>query len=175
MNDQSEVQEVNEAKIRADYRELTRLLIRRGLSVTTMESLTSGQIASLITDTEGASAIFRGADITYCNQVKVERGVPEEVIDTYSVYSRETADAMAGACAKRYGADIGIGVTGTTGNPDPANPEASVPGEVYFSIFFQGEIHSFQKKLGPLPSRFVYKLAVAHQVWLELWKLLLEK
>ena len=45
-----------------------------------MESATSGQIASLITDTEGASAVLRGAYVTYCNDAKVKCGVPAEVI-----------------------------------------------------------------------------------------------
>ena len=35
-----------------------------------MESCTSGQIASLITDSEGSSAIFKGALITYSNEFK---------------------------------------------------------------------------------------------------------
>lgn len=56
------------------------------------------------------------------------QGVSAEILDKYTVYSRETAEAMAKACVKAYNADIGIGVTGTMGNVDPANPEASVPG-----------------------------------------------
>ena len=52
-----------EKDIRQDYRKLTELLIEWNMSITTMESATAGQIASLITDTEGASAIFKGASI----------------------------------------------------------------------------------------------------------------
>ena len=158
--------------IRENYRKLTLLLIERGLTITTMESATSGQIASLITDTEGASAIFKGAYITYCNQAKIMHGVPEEVIEKYSVYSKETADAMAKACAKSYTADIGIGVTGTTGNIDPDNPEASVPGEVYFSIYYREKLYSFQEKLGNLPTRLAYKMAVANEVCNELLRII---
>ena len=39
--------------VRARYRLLTEKLIERGLQITTMESCTAGQIASLLTDTEG--------------------------------------------------------------------------------------------------------------------------
>lgn len=46
------------------------------------------------------------------------QGVPAEVIGKYTVYSKETAEAMARACADAYKADIGIGVTGTMGNID---------------------------------------------------------
>ena len=45
----------DEQEIRNDYRKLTLELIKKKLMITTMESATSGQIASLITDTEGSS------------------------------------------------------------------------------------------------------------------------
>ena len=60
-----------ESDIRNNYRALTKCLIEKHLSITTMESATSGQIASLITDTEGASAILKGAFITYSNEAKI--------------------------------------------------------------------------------------------------------
>lgn len=50
-----------EAAVRKGYRKLTKLLIEKKMTITTMESATSGQIASLITDTEGSSAVFKGA------------------------------------------------------------------------------------------------------------------
>ena len=162
--------------IREKYRELTLFLIGEKLTITTMESATSGQIASLITDTEGASAIFKGAYITYSNEAKIKNGVPKDIIDQYSVYSTETADAMAKACAEAYHADIGIGITGTTGNVDPANPEASVPGQVFFSICYHGKLYSYQKYTGTLPTRLDYKFAVADAVYEKLTDLIhLEK
>ena len=54
----------DENKIRETYQNLTEKLIEKKLTITTMESATSGQIASLITDTEGSSAVFQGAFIT---------------------------------------------------------------------------------------------------------------
>ena len=64
----------NESDIRNDYRRLTKLLIERGMTISTMESATSGQIASLITDTEGSSAVLKGAFVTYCNEAKIMQG-----------------------------------------------------------------------------------------------------
>ncbi len=154
-----------EANIRNDYRKLTKLLIEKKMTVTTMESATSGQIASLITDTEGSSAVLRGAFITYCNEAKIMQGVPAEIIGKYTVYSKETAEAMARACVNAYKADIGIGVTGTMGNVDPNNPEASVPGQVYFAIGVNGEIKSYHIELKPQPTRLAYKLAVAKEIY----------
>ena len=154
----------DENKIRETYRNLTEKLIEKKLTITTMESATSGQIASLITDTEGSSAVFQGAFITYCNEAKIMQGVPAEIIDEFTVYSKETAMAMASACRKAYSANIGIGITGTMGNVDPANTDISVPGQVYFAIDFNGKVDGYYIELPPQPSRLMYKLAVAKEV-----------
>lgn len=156
---------MTEKEIRNEYSKLTKFLIEKKLSITTMESATAGLIASLITDTEGSSAIFKGAFVTYCNEAKIKQGVPAEIIEKYSVYSKETASAMASACAKAYNANIGIGVTGTMGNVDPANSENSVPGQVYYAFCINTEDgtenYSFAGKLPLQKSRSDYKMAVA--------------
>lgn len=77
---------------------------------------------------------------------------------------------MARACTEAYNADIGIGVTGTMGNIDPSNPDASVPGQVYFAIGVKGEIQSYYIELEPQPTRLAYKLAVAKEIYDELMK-----
>ena len=155
---------VNEYSVREKFHRLTRLLIERNLMITTMESATSGQIASLITDTEGSSAIFKGSFVTYSNEAKIRMGVPEDIIRTYSVYSAQTAEAMAERCAAFYNADIGIGVTGTMGNIDPANADDSIPGYVYFAVYFRGAITSHTVKIEPQRSRLLYKLAAAEKI-----------
>ena len=168
----AEKKKYSEKEIRKEYAKLTKLLIEWNMSITTMESATAGQIASLITDTEGASAIFKGASITYSNETKIMQGVSAEVIHKYTVYSKETAEAMAIACANMYGADIGIGVTGTIGNTDPDNAEASVPGQVYFAVSLKGSVRSYVVEIPQQPSRLMYKLAVAKEVYDILMRLL---
>ena len=162
----------NEQEIRNNYVKLTQTLIQKNLTITTMESATSGQIASLITDTEGSSAIIKGAFVTYSNEAKIKQGVPEDIINTYTVYSRETAKAMAESCRKAYGANIGIGVTGTMGNVDPANEKVSVPGQVYFAINFDGRVKDYYIEIPVQPTRLAYKLAVAKEIVDELMKLI---
>lgn len=151
---------VSEAAVRGKYTELTLGLIRRGLTITTMESCTSGQIASLITDTEGSSAVLKGAFVTYSNEAKIMQGVPAAIIGTYGVYSAETAAAMAEACRAVYGADIGTGVTGSFGNADPANAD-SIPGEVYFAIATERGTETFHCTIPVQASRLAYKLYMA--------------
>ena len=151
---------VDEAATREKYRRLTLRLIEAGRTVTAMESCTSGQVISLITDTEGASAVLTGAFITYSNSAKVRLGVPAETVDTFGVYSAETAAAMARASRAAWGADIGLGVTGTFGNVDPSNAD-SVPGEVYFAIDAPNGSCTWHCAVPPQPSRLAYKLYMA--------------
>ena len=155
--------EVDAAAVRRKYERLTKSLIARGVTVTTMESCTSGQITSLITDTEGASAILKGAFVTYSNEAKIMQGVPAEVIDTYGVYSAQTAVAMAEACRGAYAADIGIGVTGSFGNVDPNNAD-SVPGAVFFAIATGDSTAAYHCAVPIQPSRLAYKLYMADVV-----------
>lgn len=151
---------MQEKRVREHYERLTKYLIANDLTITTMESMTCGQIASLITDTEGASAVLKGAFITYSNEAKVLQNVPAAVIDTYGVYSLETAREMALACQKAYSADIGIGVTGTAGNVDPNNQD-SVPGEVYIAVIFQDTLVAKRFEMPILGCRYDYKLWAA--------------
>ena len=150
-------------KIRNQYEKITRTLIRDHKTITTMESCTSGLIASLITDTEGSSAVMKGAFVTYSNEAKILQGVPEEIIGTYGVYSVETACAMAERCREVYRAQYGIGVTGSFGNPDPANPD-SVPGEVFFAIASPGGTEGYHCTVPAQSSRYDYKMYMAGRI-----------
>ncbi len=151
---------INENEVREKYRQLTNALIERGLYITTMESCTSGQIASLITDTEGSSAVMKGACVTYSNEAKIMEGVPAAVIDEYGVYSAETARAMAWAVKEKYDADIAVGVTGSFGNVDPNNAD-SIPGEVYFAIADRSGVYYYHCTIPQQNSRLKYKLYMA--------------
>ena len=153
-----------EEDIRTEYQRLTRALIEKGITISTMESATGGCIASLITDTEGSSAVFKGSLVTYCNEAKVKFGVPGEIIDKYSVYSVQTAEAMAMACRDNFGTDIGIGITGTCGNIDPNNAEASNIGTFYLGICLGKEVFTYEKSILPQATRHDYKLSVASEL-----------
>ena len=112
---------------------IVKKMIIQNITITSMESCTSGMVANLITNTEGASQILTGAQVTYSNSAKVLAGVDSELIDICGVYSAEVASAMAFNCKRTFNTNIGIGVTGTTGNVDPNNSD-SVQGEIYYKI-----------------------------------------
>ena len=152
-----------EEQVREKYDDLVKYLIKRNISITTMESCTAGQIASLLTDTSGSSAIIKGAFVTYSNEAKIRQGVSENIINEYGVYSKQTAAEMARVCRDFYDADLGIGVTGSFGNVDPKNKD-SVPGEVYFAISTREGTESFYCEVPEQPSRLYYKLYMANVI-----------
>lgn len=153
------------------YERITKKLIEKKMTVTTMESCTSGTVASLLTDTEGSSAILKGARITYSNEEKIAARVPKEAIERYGVYSDKVAALMARKARENMKADIGIGVTGSFANVDPKNPD-SVPGEVRFAINIGGNEHVYMLKGIPFDKRHYAKLYVAERIADELLKLL---
>ena len=166
--------EVDQTGVRFGYGELVKMLIARKLSIATMESCTGGQIASLLTDTEGSSEVFRGGFVTYRNEAKTLNGVPESVIDKFGVYSSVTAAFMAEACKKKLGSTIGIGITGSFGNTDPNNSD-SVPGEVYFAISDPCATRCYHCTVPAQSSRLSYKLYMAGVVAAKLFLILTAK
>lgn len=172
-SDHTEDDALNFKEVREKYNNLVQYLIKSNISVTTMESCTAGQIASLLTDTSGSSAIIKGAFVTYSNESKIRLGVSEKTIHEYGVYSKETASEMARACRGFYDADIGIGVTGTFGNADPKNKD-SVPNMVFFAISTREGTRSFCCEVPDQPSRLYYKLYIANVIADEVYHLLLE-
>ena len=166
-------EETIEERCYAVYEKLTRTLIEKGLKISTMESCTSGCIASLITDTEGASAVMKGSLVTYSNEAKEICGVPAKIIDTYGVYSKETAGAMALTVRNFFNTDIAVCVTGSLGRVDPSNAD-SVPGEVFFAIDYKEEIRLFFLNDIFGKNRRICKLMIAERVAEELLKILLQ-
>lgn len=87
-------------------------------SIACAESCTGGLLAARLTERAGASAYFAGGTVAYSNKAKREvLGVPEELIVAHGAVSIEVAEAMAAGAIKRFGAEIGVGITGVAG-PD---------------------------------------------------------
>ena len=102
-------------------------------TVATGESCTGGLVVARLTDRPGSSAYVLGGVVAYANAAKVEQlGVEAELIERVGAVSPEVAEALAVGAATRFGADLGIGVTGVAG-PDGGTQEKPV-GTVSFSI-----------------------------------------
>ena len=104
-----------------------------GRTVAVAESCTGGMMSARLTDRGGSSAYFLGGVVAYSNEAKIEHvGVDAELIARFGAVSTEVADALADGAAERFGAEIGIGITGIAG-PDGGTKEKPV-GTVCFSV-----------------------------------------
>ncbi len=115
--------------------EIVKILTKQNKTVSTMESCTGGCLANAITNIPGASEILKFSAVTYSNEFKIKMGVPKEIIDTYSVYSIETAIEMSKKISEFTNSNYGIGITGKLNRVDPHNLSGDDNSTVYFNIY----------------------------------------
>jgi nicotinamide-nucleotide amidase len=85
--------------------------------------------------------VFQGGVIAYDNAVKIrELGIDAGVIAEQGAVSEPVAIAMASAVRSKFGATIGIGITGIAG-PDGGTPEKPV-GTVWVATDIDGQVHA---------------------------------
>jgi competence/damage-inducible protein CinA-like protein len=87
-----------------------------GHTVATAESCTGGLAAARLTDRPGSSAYVLGGVVVYSNEAKTSlAGVDPELIERFGAVSTEVAAMLADGAIDRFGAEIGIGITGVAG------------------------------------------------------------
>jgi nicotinamide-nucleotide amidase len=87
-----------------------------GHTVATAESCTGGLLAARLTARPGSSAYVLGGVTAYANSAKEGLvGVPGRTILDHGAVSREVAAALAEGARARFGAAIGVGITGIAG------------------------------------------------------------
>lgn len=88
----------------------------QGKTLATAESITGGGIGAAFTAVSGASAVYKGGIISYCNEIKHKLlGVSEEDLNIYGAVSAPVAKAMAEGARRALDADIAVSVTGLAG------------------------------------------------------------
>jgi competence/damage-inducible protein CinA-like protein len=88
----------------------------RGLTVATAESCTGGLLAARLTERPGSSAWVLGGVTAYANSAKEQLlDVPADVLAEHGAVSPEVAIALADGARARFGADVGVGITGIAG------------------------------------------------------------
>jgi nicotinamide-nucleotide amidase len=98
----------------------------RGLTVATAESCTSGLLVARLTERAGSSAWVLGGVASYANSAKEQLvGVPAEMLAEHGAVSTQVAAALAEGARARFGADVGVGITGIAG-PGGGSPEKPV-------------------------------------------------
>ena len=102
-------------------KELVKILTENKKTIATMESCTGGGLVNAITNVEGASLVLRFSAVTYSNEYKIKMGVDKDIIDTYSVYSMETAIDMSKKIVDFTNSNYGVGITGKLNRADQNN------------------------------------------------------
>ncbi len=90
----------------------------RGRKIGLAESCTGGLLAARLTERPGSAGDVAGGVGAYSNTAKTELvGVPAALIELHGAVSPEVARAMADGARDRFGAELGVGITGVAG-PD---------------------------------------------------------
>ncbi len=95
------------------YDVITRL---QGKTLATAESCTGGGIGDELTAVSGASNVYKGGIISYCNEIKAKLlNVPAEMLEKHGAVSAPVAEAMAAGARAVLDTDIAVSVTGLAG------------------------------------------------------------
>ena len=122
--------------------EVVKKLKENSKTISTMESCTGGDLVNFITNVEGSSEILKFSAVTYSNEYKIKMGVDSNIIDKYTVYSMETANAMSKAICSFTNSSYGVGITGKLNKQDDSNPYGS-NNIVYVSVYDKEKNHNY--------------------------------
>ena len=112
---------------------LIRLLIKKKLKISFVESCTGGLLSSTITSVSGASKVFNFGMVTYSNKAKIKvLKVNKNIIKKYGAVSHECCIAMVKSLSKISKANINVSITGIAG-PQGATKQKPV-GLVYIGV-----------------------------------------
>lgn len=107
-----------------------------GLTVSTAESCTGGNIAHRLTLIPGISDCFKGAVVAYNNDIKINvLGVDAEDVEKYGAVSSQVAEQMAVGVRKLTQSDLAVATTGIAG-PTGGTVEKPV-GTIWISVCSQ--------------------------------------
>ena len=112
---------------------LIKILNKKKLKISFVESCTGGLLASSITSISGASKVFNLGLVTYSNQAKIKiLKVNKNIIKKYGAVSHECCYAMVKNLSKISKANINVSITGIAG-PKGGTKQKPV-GLVYIGI-----------------------------------------
>lgn len=121
---------------------------KKGLTVSSCESLTAGLFTSTIASVPGASAVLKGGFVTYFTEMKHQLAkVDWELIEKYGVVSEQCANAMATNTRNIMSTDFCVSFTGNAG---PSSMEGKEAGLVYCAIATKDKTDVFEFHLGQM-------------------------
>lgn len=109
-----------------------------GTTIALAESCTAGLVTARLADQPGASSYLLGGLAAYSNDAKSGLlGVEDDLIARHGAVSEEVCVALADGARGRFGAEIGVGLTGIAG-PGGGTDEKPV-GLVWFAVTRDGQ------------------------------------
>lgn len=110
-----------------------KLLVARHHTLAIAESCTGGLLTHRLTNVPGSSAYIIASVVAYAYAAKViALGVSWDTLNRFGAVSAETATEMARGARERFGATLGLAITGIAG-PGGGTPEKPV-GLVYLAL-----------------------------------------
>tara|TARA_B100000963_G_C22189923_1_gene478324 strand:+ start:49 stop:510 length:462 start_codon:yes stop_codon:yes gene_type:complete len=95
---------------------IIKLLIKKKIKLSVVESCTGGLLASTITSVSGASKIFNLGFVTYSNQAKIKiLKINKNIIKKYGAVSYECCNSMVNNLSRISKANINVSITGIAG------------------------------------------------------------
>ena len=127
-------------------KKLLELLLSKGYSLGSVESMTAGLFASTFAETPGASKVYKGSLVTYAVEEKVHLlGLEENLINYFGVVSKEVAGEMASKGQKVLGVDVCVSITGNAG---PTSEPGGMPvGRAYVGIAVKDKNYVYELNL----------------------------
>ncbi len=130
-----------------------RLLLAKGLRVSTAESCTGGLLAKYLTDVPGSSAYFRQGYVTYADEAKAGLlGVPTSLITRKGAVSEIVARELAVRCREAAQVDFALSTTGIAG-PSGGRPPEKPVGLVFVALAGREGVKAKRLLLGETLSR----------------------
>lgn len=143
--------------------EIGKILIAKGLKISTTESCTGGLLSSKLTDVSGSSAYITLNLVTYANEAKHKiLGVKESTLAKFGAVSEECAYEMAEGLYKLTNSDICVSTTGIAG-PTGGSKEKPV-GLMFSTIYTKDKAVTFKITMPPQTPRIEMKELFANEV-----------
>ena len=113
---------------------IVEIFTRRGKKICVAESCTGGLVASSIVSISGASAVFLGSAVCYCDEAKMKiLSVKKEILEKYYAESLQCAQVMAHGAISIFNADYAIATTGFL-DANVAPKPADLAGKVFVCL-----------------------------------------
>ncbi len=135
------------------------LLIEKGASISVAESCTGGYLSHLFTEIAGSSAYFKGAVISYANEVKINSlGVSPTLLEQEGAVSEACILAMANGVREKLHSTLSLATSGIAG-PDGGTEEKPV-GTVWIALSHEGGVITRKLQLAGTRKQIIHMTAL---------------